>query len=53
MSFQPRPKQAEVLAYAGGKMGISAVPGSGKTQTLCSSQRRWWLEAVLPAIRRS
>jgi ATP-dependent DNA helicase UvrD/PcrA len=36
MSFQPRPKQAEVLAYAGGKMGVSAVPGSGKTQTLCA-----------------
>jgi DNA helicase-2/ATP-dependent DNA helicase PcrA len=36
MSFQPRPKQAEVLAYTGGKMGVSAVPGSGKTQTLCA-----------------
>ena len=32
--FIPRPKQAEVLAYTGGKMGVSAVPGSGKTQTL-------------------
>lgn len=32
--FQPRPKQAEVLAYQGGKMGVSAVPGSGKTATL-------------------
>jgi len=32
--FQPRPKQLEVLAYKGGKMGVSAVPGSGKTQTL-------------------
>ena len=32
--FTPRPKQAEVLAYTGGKMGVSAVPGSGKTQTL-------------------
>jgi DNA helicase-2/ATP-dependent DNA helicase PcrA len=36
MTFQPRPRQAEVLAYAGGKMGVSAVPGSGKTQTLCA-----------------
>jgi DNA helicase-2/ATP-dependent DNA helicase PcrA len=36
MTFHPRPKQAEVLAYAGGKMGVSAVPGSGKTQTLCA-----------------
>ncbi len=34
ITFIPRPKQAEVLAYAGGKMGVSAVPGSGKTATL-------------------
>ena len=32
--FIPRPKQFAVLAYTGGKMGVSAVPGSGKTQTL-------------------
>ncbi len=32
--FIPRPAQADVLTYAGGKMGISAVPGSGKTHTL-------------------
>jgi DNA helicase II / ATP-dependent DNA helicase PcrA len=32
--FSPRPLQAEVLRYRGGKMGVSAVPGSGKTQTL-------------------
>jgi DNA helicase-2/ATP-dependent DNA helicase PcrA len=32
--FQPRPGQKEALAYTGGKMGISAVPGSGKTHTL-------------------
>jgi DNA helicase II / ATP-dependent DNA helicase PcrA len=32
--FNPRPKQQEVLAYREGKMGVSAVPGSGKTQTL-------------------
>ncbi|MGB1287061.1 MAG: ATP-dependent helicase [Aggregatilineales bacterium] len=32
--FQPRPKQAEVLSYQGGQMGVSAVPGSGKTATL-------------------
>jgi DNA helicase II / ATP-dependent DNA helicase PcrA len=36
MPFLPRPKQAQVLAYSGGKMGVSAVPGSGKTQTLCA-----------------
>jgi DNA helicase-2/ATP-dependent DNA helicase PcrA len=34
VSFQPRPKQAEVLAYQRGKMGVSSVPGGGKTLTL-------------------
>lgn len=34
MSVQPRPKQKEILAYLQGWMGISAVPGSGKTFTL-------------------
>jgi DNA helicase-2/ATP-dependent DNA helicase PcrA len=29
-----RPAQAEILAYRGGPMGVSAVPGSGKTFTL-------------------
>jgi DNA helicase II / ATP-dependent DNA helicase PcrA len=32
--FKPRPKQEEVLAYVSGMMGVSAVPGSGKTSTL-------------------
>lgn len=32
--FQPRKPQQKVLEYRGGKMGVSAVPGSGKTQTL-------------------
>jgi DNA helicase-2/ATP-dependent DNA helicase PcrA len=32
--FIPRPKQQEVLDYTGGRMGVSAVPGSGKTETL-------------------
>ena len=32
--FNPRPKQKEVLAYTQGYMGVSAVPGSGKTWTL-------------------
>ncbi len=32
--FTPRPKQQEVLNYRRGKMGVSAVPGSGKTHTL-------------------
>jgi len=34
MTFEPRPRQQEVLNYTGGKMGVSAVPGSGKTITL-------------------
>jgi len=34
MLFNPRPSQARILSYRGGKMGISAVPGSGKTWTL-------------------
>ncbi len=32
--FRPRPAQQKILAYTGGKMGVSAVPGSGKTWTL-------------------
>ena len=32
--FNPRPAQAEILCYTKGLMGISAVPGSGKTHTL-------------------
>ncbi len=32
--FTPRPSQTDILHYRGGKMGISAVPGSGKTFTL-------------------
>lgn len=32
--FKPRPGQTEVINYTGGKMGVSAVPGSGKTHTL-------------------
>ena len=34
MPFTPRPEQAEILSYTGGTLGISAVPGSGKTFTL-------------------
>ena len=32
--FTPRPTQADILRYRGGTMGISAVPGSGKTHIL-------------------
>ncbi len=32
--FVPRPSQSDILRYRGGTMGISAVPGSGKTHIL-------------------
>jgi DNA helicase-2/ATP-dependent DNA helicase PcrA len=38
--FKPRPGQRQVLEYTGGKMGISAVPGSGKTRTLAELAAR-------------
>ena len=34
MEVRLRPAQAKILEYQSGKMGISAVPGSGKTFTL-------------------
>ncbi len=34
MMFTLRPSQTDILRYRGGKMGISAVPGAGKTFTL-------------------
>ncbi|MBK8780310.1 MAG: ATP-dependent helicase [Anaerolineales bacterium] len=33
-NFTLRPSQTDILRYRGGKLGISAVPGSGKTFTL-------------------
>ncbi len=40
MPFEARPKQQEVLNYTGGKMGVAAVPGSGKTVTLSALAAR-------------
>jgi DNA helicase-2/ATP-dependent DNA helicase PcrA len=34
LPFTPRSSQSRILQYTGGRLGISAVPGSGKTQTL-------------------
>jgi len=34
LTYSPRPAQKKILAYRGGTMGVSAVPGSGKTWTL-------------------
>jgi len=33
-SFRPRPDQERILAYRGGRMGVSAVPGAGKTHVM-------------------
>ncbi len=38
--FEPRRAQQEVLAYAGGMMGVAAVPGSGKTEVLSALAAR-------------
>lgn len=32
--FTPRPSQSQILRYHGGRLGIAAVPGAGKTFTL-------------------
>ncbi len=32
--FIPRPSQEQILRYTGGRLGIAAVPGAGKTQIL-------------------
>ncbi len=46
-TFTPRPSQARVLEYSGGKMGVSAVPGSGKTTTLSALAAKLVREANL------
>ncbi len=45
--FTPRPRQLEILAYTGGRMGVSAVPGSGKTHTLSALAARLVAEGNL------
>jgi DNA helicase-2/ATP-dependent DNA helicase PcrA len=45
----PRPQQKKVLEYEGGTMGVSAVPGSGKTWTLTRLAARLVTEADLDA----
>ncbi|MFT3893377.1 MAG: ATP-dependent helicase [Anaerolineales bacterium] len=34
MIFTPRPSQENILRYTGGRLGIAAVPGAGKTHIL-------------------
>ncbi len=45
--FIPRPAQQAVLKYPGGTMGISAVPGSGKTWTLSALAAQIIMEGSL------
>ncbi len=33
-NFTPRPSQQDILRYTGGRLGIAAVPGAGKTHIL-------------------
>ena len=39
-AFVPRQGQREILDYEGGLMGVSAVPGSGKTATIVALATR-------------
>jgi len=45
--LQPRPKQLGVLSFVEGRMGVSAVPGSGKTWTLSALAAKLVAEADL------
>ena len=45
--FRPRPLQKPVIDYTGGKMGVAAVPGSGKTHTLSYLAARLIVEGHL------
>ena len=38
--FEARPGQQPILDYGGGRMGVSAVPGSGKTSTIAALAAR-------------
>jgi len=44
--FRPRAGQKQALGYSSGKMGISAVPGSGKTHTLAALAAQLVAEAI-------
>lgn len=47
MTLKLRPKQAEVLTYRHGRMGVSAVPGSGKTYILSALAAKLLTEVSL------
>ena len=38
-NFHPRRGQREIMEYQGGRLGVSAVPGSGKTTTIYACLR--------------
>lgn len=40
MTFTPRPSQQAILRYTGGRLGIAAVPGAGKTHILSALAAR-------------
>jgi len=46
IAFRPRPSQQAVLDYRGGRMGVLAVPGSGKTHTLAALAARLVQEEI-------
>ena len=45
--FKPRPGQQEIMEYSGGLMGVSAVPGSGKTATIANLAARLVRESAV------
>ena len=46
--FQPRRGQREILEYDRGSLGVSAVPGSGKTATMAALAARLLAERGHP-----
>ncbi|MCZ7543436.1 MAG: UvrD-helicase domain-containing protein [Anaerolineae bacterium] len=52
-AFVLRASQEAVVAYTGGLMGVSAVPGSGKTQTLSYLAAKLVAEGASRTTRRS
>ena len=47
MKFIPRPAQERILEFTSGRMGVIAVPGSGKTHTLSALAARLIQSGVL------
>jgi DNA helicase-2/ATP-dependent DNA helicase PcrA len=47
MKFVPRPAQERILEFTSGRMGVIAVPGSGKTHTLSALAARLIQSGVL------